>query len=68
MGEYATKEEILSQQFFDDLFSIDDELAIERKYIEYCKMATELKVKSVFDTMYVLNKKLYKQRLQQEQE
>ena len=68
LGEYATKEEILSQQFFDDLFSVDDELAIERKYIEYCKLAAELKIKSSFDKMYSLNKKQYKQRLKEEQE
>jgi putative DNA primase/helicase len=62
--------DLLSQNFFDELFSIESEIEIERKYLEYSKQASIQKVKSQFDAMYRLAKKerRNKERLEAEEE
>lgn len=56
-GGTMSNVDILSDDFFKELFSINDELAIERKFIEYVAVAKEQKIKSQFEKMYNLYKK-----------
>ena len=58
-----TAETILTDEIFDELFSVDDEVERTKLYLELTDRASELGVKGKFEKLYTVQLKAFKKYL-----